>query len=193
MELLFWTMIETEEWVRSWVFFSFVWVCMCAICVLHVCVHVHIGVYTCVCRCACLCQKSMFYLLSLHLIFGDMVSHWTWSSTFQLEWLAREPWGSASPSTKCWNTVLLLLALVWVLRIQTQMPTLLQHKLSSLCFHPRTRSSFIITGLNSKHNYSFTLYPRKFIWPFQVSLPYLSSRDSTNCITLLWWLTEIIQ
>lgn len=70
----------TDVGRHTWQTFTFV--CVCA--------HVHVDV--CVCMCVCKPEVNLrcLPLISLHLIWGDRTSHWTWSSLILLDWLPSE-------------------------------------------------------------------------------------------------------
>lgn len=168
-------------------------VCVVYVCLLYVCIHVPTGVYTCVCRCArlCMCLWRPEINVLCPLFSPYFLSHGL-SLSMELPSSARVAGQRAAeicfPFYKMlgYRHVLLLLAFVWGVRIQTQMPTLLRQVLWSLCYPHHA-------GPNPKQNCSFTLCPRTFTWPFLVSLPYLPSRDSVNYIMSLQRWTEIIQ
>lgn len=158
---------------------------MCACCMfLPVCTPVYVGVLTY--ACAHEGQKLMFCVLSFPLIFWDMVSHWAWSSPLQLEWLASEQQRSVSPSTKGWDTDTCCGS--WLLSEGLGSKLRCPHSCGECSGHCAISHH---SGPNPKQNCSFTLCPRTFAWPFQVSVPYLPSRDSVNYIMPLQWWTEM--
>lgn len=70
---------------------TYTWVCVCWPDLPHVAVKASI---------------KMSSSVTVHLLFWDRVCHWTWSSPFQLDWLACGPLGSAClyPSPhQCWG------------------------------------------------------------------------------------------
>lgn len=78
---------------------------------------------------------------------------------------------------------ILLLAVIWVLGIQTHVAS--THRIMS---SPQTKiMRFTITQVSNLYRITvLTFCPTKLIWLFQVSLPHLLSRGNTNFIILFW-------
>lgn len=66
-----------------------------------------VWVWVCTDMSVCVCmhvwrQRLMSCSITLHLIFRDSVSQWTWSSPFQLDWMISEhPWDPPVSLSQC--------------------------------------------------------------------------------------------
>lgn len=119
--------------------------------------------YNCVCICAmCVCiheyggQRLMVgvFWVTLHHIFRDQDSHWTWCSPNQQGRLTNEPKGyPASTFFPNW-TLQHLLPVFWALRLQmyASSPRIQASELRSSCFHTKYFADWAISQpLHYKH------------------------------------------
>lgn len=85
----------SEELMLSFAYAFGLYVCVCT--GAHMRAHIHV----CSCPLSCVWRPEVSLGCSLQSLFlfrfRDRFHHWTWNSQVQLDWLAREIWGSTYP------------------------------------------------------------------------------------------------